>query len=131
MSYWYRLLLLSAVLWISSCESFQYMDSSGDANRYLKPILLVDDDEPGMPLLIQGIVKDRETDAVIAHAEIYIYHADDGGAYQASDAEDESTARLHAVFKSDEEGKFAFKTILPGEYPDTPPGNRHIHIHYV
>ena len=28
-------------------------------------------------------------------------------------------------------GRFAVRTVLPGEYPDQPPGNRHVHLEYV
>ena len=92
---------------------------------------LTDEYEPGEPLVIKGHVLDAETNAGIPNAKIFLYQADTDGEYNPKDNQDESTARISGLLISDQEGKFAFKTILPGEYPNQPEGNRHIHIHYA
>jgi protocatechuate 3,4-dioxygenase beta subunit len=94
-------------------------------------IVMVSPDDPGTPLTIVGSVRDADTGEPISGARIVLYHADDGGRYQASDPADESTARLRAELVTDRQGVFGFRTVLPGEYPDQPLGNRHIHLHTV
>ena len=101
--------------------------SSGFAETYL----LTEASEHGEPLLITGQVLDAESRAGIPDAEIYLYQADTNGEYSPADSQDESTARISGLVISNEEGTFAFQTILPGEYPDQAEGNRHIHIHYA
>lgn len=88
-------------------------------------------DEPGQPLRITGRVLDAISGAPVTDASVIVYHADDGGEYEPADPGDDTTARLRGELRSDDEGRFAFRTILPGEYPDQPPGNRHIHVHSV
>lgn len=92
---------------------------------------IVGQDEPGTPLRIAGRIVDRSSGASLAGARMVVYHADDGGEYEPSDPNDESTARLRADVTSAADGSFAFRTILPGEYPNQPAGNRHIHVHAV
>jgi protocatechuate 3,4-dioxygenase beta subunit len=89
------------------------------------------DKEPGQPLRIAGRVVDAETGAPIDGAQVLVYQTDDGGEYEPADLADESTARLRGEMITAADGRFAFRTILPGEYPDQPPGNRHIHVHSV
>ena len=60
-----------------------------------------------------------------------MYQTDHAGSYQNDDPEDESTARIRGELVTDPDGRFGFVTVQPGEYPDQPPGNRHIHFHSV
>ena len=94
-------------------------------------ISLVPADEPGQALSIQGYVLDAETNEPIPNAELYLYQVNAEGEYQPSDPSDESTARLNGIVITNAEGYFSFSTIYPGEYSNQPPGNRHIHLHYV
>jgi hypothetical protein len=96
-----------------------------------EPVAIVSEQEPGQPLRIEGRVLDAETSRPITGAVILVYQTDDGGEYEPADRGDESTARIRGELTSDEDGRFAFRTILPGEYPGQPPGNRHIHVHSV
>lgn len=92
---------------------------------------MVGPDEPGTPLVLVVQVVDATTGAPVPHADVLLYQADDAGAYRPSDPADESTARLRAEGRADELGRFAVRTVLPGEYPDQPPGNRHVHVEHV
>jgi len=96
-----------------------------------EPHVIVGPDEPGEPLTLVIQVVDAATGTPIADAEVLLYHADDGGAYDPSDPSDESTARLRAEGRVDAAGAFVVRTVLPGEYPGQPPGNRHIHLEHV
>lgn len=86
-------------------------------------------DEPGQPLVLYGTVVDSLTDAPLAGARVYLYHADTNGQYRPADPGDESTARLSGEVVTDADGGFVVHTILPGEYDQ--PGNRHVHVHYA
>lgn len=96
-----------------------------------EPPSIVPEDEPGPALLVRGRVVDADSGAGIPGAELVVYQTDQTGTYQPSDSGDESTARIRGEFVSDDAGGFAFATVQPGEYPDQPPGNRHIHLHRV
>jgi hypothetical protein len=96
-----------------------------------EPHAVVGPDEPGVPLTLVILVVDATTGTPIADAEVFLYHADDGGAYDPSDPSDESTARLRAEGRVDATGTFAVRTVMPGEYPGQPPGNRHVHLEHV
>jgi protocatechuate 3,4-dioxygenase beta subunit len=92
---------------------------------------IVSEDEPGPRLLVEGRVVDAVDGTPIAGATVAVYQTDQSGTYQPADPADESTARLHGEFTTDSDGRFGFHTVQPGEYPDQPPGNRHIHFHSV
>lgn len=92
---------------------------------------LVADSEPGPRLRIDGTVVEAASGAAISGATIVVYQTDQTGAYQQSDRADESTARIRGELTTDEDGRFGFVTVQPGEYPNEPVGNRHIHFHTV
>lgn len=92
---------------------------------------IVGPNEPGTPLVLVLHVVDAATGTPLPDADVLLYHADDAGAYRPSDPADESTARLRAAGRVDAHGRFAVRTVLPGEYPDQPEGNRHVHLEHV
>jgi hypothetical protein len=94
-------------------------------------VVIAGADEPGTPLRIEGRVIDAASWAPVPDAAIVVYQADAGGEYEPADVSDESTARLRGELTTYADGRFALRTILPGEYPDQPPGNRHVHVHSV
>lgn len=77
--------------------------------------------EPGMGgtrLLLSGAVVDTAC-RPLARALIDVWHADDAGVY------DNEGYRLRGHVFSDDQGRFAIETILPGLYPGR---TRHIHV---
>lgn len=64
-------------------------------------------------------------------ASVVVYQTDQTGVYAPADPSDESSARIRGDLTTDSDGRFVFVTVEPGEYPDQPPGNRHIHFHQV
>jgi hypothetical protein len=95
------------------------------------PHVLAGPDEPGTPLTLVLEVVDARTGAPVPDVEVFLYHADDAGAYGIDDPSDEARARLRVEGRADAAGRFAVRTVLPGDYPDQPPGNRHVHLEYV
>ncbi len=81
---------------------------------------LAEDDEPGEPLLLTGRLLTAGCARPLAGYLLDVWHADDSGAY------DNEGFTLRGVFTTDDEGRFAIETILPGRYPDRPV--RHVHL---
>ena len=87
----------------------------------------------GRVILVDGIVRD-ESCRPISGALIEIWQANAVGKYNHS-ADGENPAPLDPNFQhwgrmiTNAEGKYWFKTILPGEYPASPTWTRTPHIH--
>jgi protocatechuate 3,4-dioxygenase beta subunit len=75
-------------------------------------------DGPGDPVALFGRVLTRDCRPV-AGAAVDLWHADTSGAY------DERGYRFRGVQTTDAEGRYAFRTILPGRYPGRTP---HYHV---
>ncbi len=99
---------------------------------------------PGDPLFVTAQVS-RVDGEPIANATVDVWHADAEGFYDIQDPNwNPDTMKLRAVFRTDAEGRFSFRTIQPCAYPvptDGPVGemlqatNRHAmrpaHIHFM
>jgi len=89
--------------------------------------------EPGEPLRIEGTITDpsgRPAPGVI----VYAYHTDAHGVYPRDESRRTESGRrhgrLHGWVRSDEAGRYVFRTIRPASYPDrrTP---AHVHMHVI
>jgi protocatechuate 3,4-dioxygenase beta subunit len=77
--------------------------------------------EPGLagrPVELSGVVLTRSCRPV-ANALVDLWHADDGGEY------DNRSFRLRGHVFTDAQGRYAFRTIVPGLYPGR---TRHYHV---
>jgi protocatechuate 3,4-dioxygenase beta subunit len=77
--------------------------------------------EPGIagrPVELSGVVLTRSCRPV-ANALVDLWHADDGGEY------DSKSFRLRGHVFTDAQGRYAFRTIVPGLYPGR---TRHYHV---
>jgi protocatechuate 3,4-dioxygenase beta subunit len=83
--------------------------------------------EPGEPLIVVGTVYDG-AGKPLANASVYVYHTDARGYYQASDVRSSDNPRLRGWMRTDAAGRYEYRTIKPGPYPDRPTP---AHIHYV
>lgn len=89
--------------------------------------------EPGEPLRLSGVVRDRDG-APARGIVLYFYHTDANGLYppggRASTAEGKRHGRLRGWLRTDDTGAYTVETIRPGGYPgDVEP--QHIHIHVL
>lgn len=96
-----------------------------------EPLTLVTEDEPGERIEVSGVVKD-ESGKPVAGAVIYAYHTDTKGVYSSKGGNtasmgDSLNPRLFGYIKTRGDGKYTFKTIRPGGYPD---GGPPAHIHF-
>jgi len=88
--------------------------------------VLTPPNETGEPMIVSGAVRD-ETGTPIAGALIYVFHADVKGFYTPDRAMDEAHARLFGYMKTGSDGRYEFRTIRPGGYPQAPIP-QHIHM---
>ena len=76
-------------------------------------------------LLVSGRVLGMPDCAPLAGALVEVWQADARGNYtQVGSGQDDSGCLLRASLRTDAEGRYAFRTVMPGEYPGRP---RHIH----
>jgi protocatechuate 3,4-dioxygenase, beta subunit len=103
----------------------QVKDCSGTTWRGV----MVPAKEPGPPMVLSGVVyqKDRWTPAQDVILEIY--HTDSTGVYNRDPdpANAENNPRLKCSLKTDSQGRYEVRTVRPGAYPGGR-GPAHIHI---
>jgi protocatechuate 3,4-dioxygenase beta subunit len=76
-------------------------------------------------LLVTGRVLGMPDCAPLAGAVVEVWQADARGDYsQVGGTQDDAGCLLRASLKTDAEGRYSYRTVLPGEYPGRP---RHIH----
>lgn len=89
--------------------------------------VLVTPEEPGQPLSVEGIVRDAHGEP-LEGALVYAFQTDASGVYSHG-GRGEENPRLFGYLRTDRAGRFGFRTIRPGAYPDTDePVEQHIHF---
>lgn len=81
-------------------------------------------EEPGVRLFLSGAVLSNDCQTPVANAQIEVWQANDAAVYDTSPA-----FNLRATLFSDENGLYAFETIVPGAYLNGAQ-YRPKHIHY-
>ena len=90
---------------------------------------IADRDEPGQLLLVSGRVSGADGCTPLPGAWVDVWHANREGRYYdvgSSAGNTPEQFRLRGRMRTDENGEYAFSTVLPGTY-----GSRPRHIHYV
>jgi protocatechuate 3,4-dioxygenase beta subunit len=83
--------------------------------------------EPGSPLYVEGRIVGASGPA--AGAALYVYQTDARGYYSGEVNDDNRKPRLRARFATGPDGRFAFRTIMPGQYPRSgPPAHIHLEV---
>jgi protocatechuate 3,4-dioxygenase beta subunit len=82
--------------------------------------------EPGPVLEVTGRVLSAEG-LPLEGMQLSVYHTDAEG-YYSRPVSNPRQARLRGTMMTDGEGRYTFRTILPGHYPGTR-NPRHIHVH--
>lgn len=84
--------------------------------------------EPGEPMIISGVIYQKDGKTPASDVILYVYHTDKGGLYSPGTSENSSTRHGHirGWMKTNSQGRYQFRTIRPGAYPqrDAP---QHIH----
>ena len=87
-------------------------------------IRIVKEGEPGPPLLVEGTVYAPDGETPAPGVVVYAYQTGLDGIYQASG---ERVPRIRGYVKTDAKGRFSFRTIRPGSYPNS---SIPAHIHF-
>ena len=92
--------------------------------------ILANPDEPGTRIFISGVVLYNDCETPIEDAIIDVWHANDNGCYTVfqecqSGNTDQDPYNLRGYMRTDENGNYAFESILPGYYSGRP---RHFHF---
>jgi protocatechuate 3,4-dioxygenase beta subunit len=88
--------------------------------------------EPGEPMHLSGIVRDASGSAVPG-VVVYAYHTDAAGLYPPDDrgaGRSHTHGRLRAWCRTDADGRYRFRTVRPGAYPDNSEPE-HVHLHII
>jgi len=83
--------------------------------------------EPGDRLEVKGVVYGPDGRTPVAGASVYVYQTDARGYYRPDDAMANRDPRLKALLRTDERGRYSYRTVRPGAYPGTRVPR---HIHY-
>ena len=87
----------------------------------------------GQLIYVTGVVRDQDCNP-IANAKVRVWQANQWGKYihpgDTSDKKDDPEFQGWGEAITDEQGRYVFKTILPGEYGPNNVNNRRRHIHF-
>ena len=83
--------------------------------------------EPGQRLVVSGTVRAADGKTPLAGVDLYVYHTDAAGLYNR-DSRDSRNPRLQAHLRTRADGRYEFRSIKPGPYPQ---GGAAAHIHFV
>jgi len=82
--------------------------------------------EPGTPLVVRGVLFKPDGVTPAPGVTLEIHHTDAEGWYHKASRNREQ-ARLLGMLQTDAHGRFEFRTIKPGKYPE---GRNPAHIHF-
>lgn len=86
---------------------------------------IVADNEPGEPLIISGTIYSPDGKQPLEGITLFVYQTDATGVYTTSEGDNRGT-RIHGVMRTNAQGRYEFRTIKPGSYPNS---RNPAHIH--
>jgi catechol 1,2-dioxygenase len=89
-----------------------YLEGAPERSR---PYRLGREDEPGEVLFVSGRVLDATTGAPLAGALLDVWQAAANGLYDHQDPQ-QPPFNMRGKFRTDEEGRYEFRTVIPGNY---------------
>ncbi|HUO85883.1 MAG TPA: hypothetical protein VM617_00715 [Thermoanaerobaculia bacterium] len=105
--------------------------SGGPASRGLpgedapSSIVLAPPEEPGEPLVVRGRVFAPDGETPVPGVVVYVYQTDAEGHYSHSPRR--TPPRLRGWVRTDEAGRYEYRTIRPGSYPNSRAA-AHVHV---
>jgi protocatechuate 3,4-dioxygenase beta subunit len=79
---------------------------------------IVADSEPGEPLIVSGTIYAPDGRTLLEGINLFVYQTDATGVYTTSGGNNRGT-RIHGLVRSNKEGRYEFRTIKPGSYPNS------------
>lgn len=86
---------------------------------------IVADNEPGEPLIISGTIYSPDGKQPLEGITLFVYQTDATGVYTTTGGDNRGT-RIHGVMRTNAQGRYEFRTIKPGSYPNS---RNPAHIH--
>ena len=121
--------LLVALAALTLGVSLVACNRQASANRIGGPdqwkVKIVSDQEPGEPLIVSGTIYSPDGKKALPGITLYVYQTDVTGRYSTSGGDNRGT-RIHGVMRTNAEGRYEFRTIKPGSYPNS---RNPAHIH--
>jgi len=99
--------------------------ATNSQNSVPSRVKIVSEQEPGEPLLVSGTIYSPDGKQPLPGITLYVYQTDATGRYSTSGGDNRGT-RIHGVMRTDTQGRYEFRTIKPGSYPNT---RNPAHIH--
>ena len=88
---------------------------------------IVADGEPGEPLIVSGTIFAPDGRTPLEGINLFVYQTDATGVYSTTGQDgDNRDTRIHGLVRSNKEGRYEFRTIKPGSYPNS---RNAAHIH--
>jgi protocatechuate 3,4-dioxygenase beta subunit len=81
-------------------------------------IRITEEGEPGTPLIVEGTVYAPDGESPAPGVVLYVYQTDVTGLYHRGPGGGRAP-RLRGYVKTDGSGRYRYRTIRPGSYPDT------------
>jgi protocatechuate 3,4-dioxygenase, beta subunit len=88
---------------------------------------LVDQSEPGEPLIISGTIYAPDGRTRLEGINLLVYQTDKTGVYSTTGGDNRNT-RIHGAMRTTADGRYEFRTIRPGSYPGSR-NPQHIHAY--
>jgi protocatechuate 3,4-dioxygenase beta subunit len=113
--------------WLRGLAAVAVLAAGAAAVRAQETPSLLPPGEPGTPLVVEGRITGPA--GPVPKAQMYVYQTDARGYYSSEVNDDNTRPRLKARFATDDAGRFAFRTIMPGPYPASgPPAHIHLEV---
>lgn len=81
-------------------------------------VKIVSETEPGEPLIISGTIYSPDGTRPMEGINLYVYQTDATGVYTTSGGDNRNT-RIHGSMRTNADGRYEFRTIKPGSYPNS------------
>lgn len=88
-------------------------------------IVTVSEKEPGEPLIVSGTIYAPDGRTPMPSANLFVYQTDATGVYSTTGGDNRNT-RIHGLMTTSADGRYEFRTIKPGSYPNS---RNAAHIH--
>jgi len=101
----------------AASENSGSKNSGGDSDETLPSrIVVTAEGEPGDPMILSGTIYRADGVTPAAGVILDLYHTDARGYYGADGSQE---PRLKGRLRTDEQGRYEFRTIKPASYPGT------------
>lgn len=110
------MLILAASLSLVACSRSAVAVKTDEPASW--NIKIVPDGERGEPLVVSGTIYSPDGKQPLEGIMLYVYQTDATGVYTTSGGDNRAT-RIHGVMRTNAQGKYEFRTIKPGSYPNS------------